>query len=639
MLMEAERVSDAASLLTEIETRWASVPFAEGQDGRQWAAEFADQHDAIRQARQPVRWPRGYVKNAVKETEQGSVVLSYGRAFIPFQSSKGQFFNDLVIEHQQQHLVARNGLGQIQWQFPLSKIAELEQVAFNRALMRVDACGHLLILSLGDQVIALDTLSTKDDGTPTVAWSESVDGADMAALQRYLLQPGVGNAPGWIGGGGLMGPPGYSFGAGFALGESLVCIKRSRVCAALDPATGETLWKRDGISTQSMIFGDDRYVLVVPRQSTEARVFRASDGAELESLTIPPEEQRVMTAGRRILCWEPNGREHRLKMIDPLRSGKESVVWGPYLFPRDAKQQVVEREAIAVFGPEGKFQLIRLADGQSIVDSQLELEQPLTDIVVLRRDGQYIVIANNSVIRRDPKRHVSQVTGVKAHRIGTAKIYAFDVGGTALWEKPTVVEDQFLPLVQPQAVPCLTFACAVHEMTPDRPQQAKIAILSVDTRSGAIVAHREFTHGGNALEIAVEPDESRVEIRMQKETLSLKFTDEPVPEDGYLEAAEVPSNPLEAIWRAVLKGAVVPEGKSDSGKSSAKPPEGEGDLAKDKGGNGTVGDAKTGEGPPEEGSTAASDAFPERPERAIPPPPMDPAIRDRIPPADLLRSR
>lgn len=574
LLVGAKREEDASRLLAEIENRWADVPFGDNKAGRQWAAEFARQNDAILRSREPVRWPAGLVKSSVTETDQGSVVLSYSRGVVPFRSSQGLFYGDLVVEHyrqQEQLIVAKNGFGQIIWRFPLDSVAAPDELPTNQILTRVDACGHLLLLTLGNQIVALDTLVTKDDGTPTVAWRESSDYVDAPIMASHTFPAQMQNAQGWLGGSVFGGRPDYSPGNVVVLGESLVCVKRSRTCAVLDAATGATLWEREGISPQSTVFGDDKYVLIVPRQATEARVFRASDGRELEPHAVPPDEQRLMTIGRKILCWEPHERDFHLKLVDPLAAGEDGVLWGPLAFPRSSnpRQQLVDQDLLAVFSSLGKLQLIRLSDGKLLVDTQLEAERPLSDVVVFPRDGQFLVVANDNMSPRNPKRQVLQVTGLKARRIGKARIYSFDSQGTPLWKKPTIVEDHFLPLVQPRGAPCLTFACMVREAVPSQSRQTGVDILCVDTRSGAIVAREEFAQASHALEIVAAPNESKVEIRMQQETLTLEFTDDPVPEGGAATGAAVriPDNPLEAIWQAILDGTTTREGKYHSRNS------------------------------------------------------------------------
>lgn len=627
MLAAADRPADANSLLKEIETRWPDVSFDGGKTGRQWAAEFAAQDEAIGKSRVPVQWPRGLVKSSVTESESGNVFPTYSRGFIPFQGDRGVFCRDLAIEHQQQFLVARDSLGQVQWQFPLDRIDNLSQLAANRGLLRAAACGHILIVSLGDRVVALDTLARDDDGSPKVAWSESTEELNPAVFMRNVFPIPGGNSM-------LAGSMGYVPGTAILLGESLVCVKRSRTCAALDPATGQTLWERNGISTQSAVFGDEHYVLIVPRQSTSARVLRASDGAELEPRVVPPEGHRLAAVGRRIVCWEQGDRI--LKMVDPMCSGPEGVVWGPHRFPLNTRAEMVDDEMIAVYSPEGKFRLIRMADGASIIDAEFESEMPVTDVIVFRQGDNYIVVANNSLSSRDPRRQVQPMAGLRARRIGTARIFAFDGNGVALREKPTVIENHCLPLTQLPGVPCLVFACMVYETAGGQPRQAKVDILCVDTRSGDIVARRQFAHASHAFEMAAIPEKASLEIRMPQETLALQFTDEPVPEGAYpdqtLDATGAPSNPLEAIWRAVIDGTTVPEGKYYPRKTRPDQVPAQADPLPPK-------NVKEPARSPKTDQAEALRKIGGSARQAIPPPPLEPALRDVIPPAQEVPSR
>ena len=632
LLIDANRPKDAASLLSSVETRWADVPFDGDTSARQWAIEFSDRHESVREARVPVRWPLGLVKASVEETDPGSAVLSYSRNAIPFQGPKGLFARDLVIEHhrhQDQQIVAKDAYGQIQWRFPLSTIAERERFPVTHVLTSVDACGHLLILSMGTQVIALDTLATGDDGAPTIAWHESLDQLDLSLLGQRAFPLQIRNAQGWFGG------TQFGYGTGFAasstvvLGESLVCLKHARSCVALEPATGRTLWKRDGISAQSAIFGDDQYVLIASPQSTEATVLDANDGAELQHCTIPPADQRLMTIGRKILCWEPHGedpskQEFHLKLVDPLALGENRVIWGPHVFEGQSRPrpQMIDEESLAVFTANGMFQLIRLNDGERLVDTKIDGEKPISDVVVFPRESHYIVVANDNVNRHDPKRHVSPVTGVKSRRIGTARVLCFDSEGKSVWENPVIVEDHCLPLVQPEKVPCLTFACMVRGTIPGQSRQGGAEVLCLDTRSGAVVAQERFGHASHTLEIVGAPDESLLEIRMQQETLSLLFTDEPIPEGGAVGRAVRPQNsPLEAIWRAVTEGTGAREStyrSRNSPSDAAKPSRDLPSSDPTEKASGTLGN--------EAEAAVPADR------KVAPPPPLEPAVRGRIEP-------
>ena len=641
LLVNADRPADAASLLSEIETRWPDVPFGDNQSRRQWAVDYANRHDTIRQSRLQVPWPRGLVKTSLAESERENVALAYSGSYTPFENTRGRFFADLVIEHrrhQDQQIVAKNASGQVEWRFSLSSISERERYPVNQVLTGVDSCGHLLILSLGNQIIALDTLAMTEDGTPTIAWHETLDQMDLLPQSRRNVPVQLRNGQNWLGAQNPMAGGGHTSGTTFVVGEHLVCLKRSRSCTALDPATGNVLWERSDMSAQSLVFGDDRHVLITSPQTDEAIVLRAEDGAELKSCPIPPREQRLMTLGREILCWEPHTRqadndpvrheELRLCLIDPLESDENRVVWGPLSYDAKSKPrpQLVNHDLLAVFTPEGKFQLIRLTDGKVLIDTQIETKKSLSDIVVFPREGHYLVVANDNSSGRNPKRHVSPIGGLRSRRIGHAKVYCFDSEGAPVWEQPTVVEDHSLPLVQPKKAPCLTFARMVRETTPGQPRETGAEVLCLDTRSGAIVAEERLARASHALEIVAVPEESKVEIRMQQETLSLLFTDEPIPEGGYPHGtARAPDSPLEAIWRAVTEGATAREAKYHFRRSSPENGEKEAEPSQAVAGKDKAAPADDGKKP-----VGAKEADQQR--KVAVPPPLEPAVRGEITP-------
>ena len=673
MLVDAGRGADAAVIARRLETDFASVPVSAGQTGNEWARALREKHGELDSARQAGAWPAGRVRHSSSPAE-AQTLPSYGRWVIPEQQSRGPFLDDLTIELHQQplRLVARDGLGRRKWELPLDEIADQGQLALSRSLMRIDACGHLLILSLGNMIVALDALRADEKTPPKVAWQQPIEALDPETLRQQLSQLQMQSSPGWLGAPRLGGAAGYSFGTAVVLGDGLICLKRSRACAALDPASGEELWRRENISSQSTVFGDGQFVLIAPPRSTTAAVLRASDGRQLGLCTVPPEEQRLATVGRCILTWQGKGRGYELAMIDPWKEGKRQTVWGPRQFEIDAKVQIVDHQAVAVYSAGGRFTIFRLSDGEPIVDEQLAAERELTDILVLRRAGRYVLIANNAIGRENASRRISQVAGVMGRRIGQAKVYAFDAGGKRLWKQPLAVSDQYLPLVQPSAAPCLTFASMVQQYVPNQQNQAQTNVLCVDVRTGAKIFEDRFEGPSHTFDIIGNAENSTIVISMQQRTLTLKFTDEPLPQPRDAENQQgepkTAGRMLEAIWRAVLEGAArdpaAPRGDDGQGAednrgqaSKANAPQTneqtkaahsnqEGLLRNGPGAPAgretrTTGGAPAGRetrttgGAPagrETRTTGGTPAGREEPKRLAPPRPLAPAIRGQIPP-------
>ena len=102
--------------------------------------------------------------------------------------------------------------------------------------MRIDACGHMLILSRGNMIVALDALRADEKTPPKVAWQQPIEALDPETLRQQLSQLQMQSSPGWLGAPRLGGAAGYSFGTAVVLGDGLICLKRSR---AARPRSGQ----------------------------------------------------------------------------------------------------------------------------------------------------------------------------------------------------------------------------------------------------------------------------------------------------------------------------------------------------------------------------------------------------------------
>ena len=139
---------------------------------------------------------------------------------------------------------------------------------------------------------------------------------------------------------------------------------------------------------------------------------------------------------------------------------------------RSMQVQIVDHQAVAVYSAGGRFTIFRLSDGEPIVDEQLAAERELTDILVLRRAGRYVLIANNAIGRENASRRISQVAGVMGRRIGQAKVYAFDAGGKR--RETAACGERSVPAAgPPSAAPCLTFASMVQQYVPNQQNQRR----------------------------------------------------------------------------------------------------------------------------------------------------------------------
>jgi len=477
---------------------------------------------------------------------------------IEYVGSRSPFFTETTVELDQNppELIGRDGLGRQRWKMSLAEVAREQRFILNHSLARVKVFGHLLMLSLGQKVLAVDTLSSGDLASPKVLWSQNLDEPGPTAagsrVRIQMVMPGViqafPNAPSANLLAGLPGP----------INEQLVCFRRLRNCVAVEPASGKTLWVRRDVRPDRVLFGDGEYVFVVPPGETTATVLSAADGSVLGKREVPPEPERRAALGRCLLVWRETGSECVLDLVDPWEGRS---VFPPRKFHPASRFCVLGHEAAAVMEPTGKFLLLGLPDGRTLIEAALEPEPYLSDIVVLRSPDGYLLVTSSQAQDNAQARRVSPMRGWNSPAIDRGRVYAFDRSGKPLWPKPTKVDDVFLPVDQPCRLPVLVFASMVQERQPSRVTY-KTAILALDKRTGRVVCKEEFDNPTATFELSGDPQQKTVEIRLQQQTLVLSFTDKPVAAAAAEGGAAAPSRPLrsvEAVWNAWKKSLGIPE--------------------------------------------------------------------------------
>ena len=318
-------------------------------------------------------------------------------------------------------------------------------------------------------------------------------------------------------------------------------------------------------------------------QKSSLGITPQSDG-KLIRLTVPPlsEEQRkklsavvrdkaeearvsLATFGRRILVWSNTDTHCVLEMVDPWDHTK---AWPAIKFAPDAQLTLVDREeAVAVYEPDGRFVLVDLTDGESVIDAQLEPEPLLSGIFVFPSRENYVLVtqaAEESPVHRDPNRRVQPVHGSQSVRIGRGQVYAFDRDGNSLWESSRTVRDRYLPLNQPARLPVLTFASVVRQRKDGKKFETAVSVLSLDRRNGRAVLDTSLKGPTNSFRLVGDPEKKTVRLQLQSATVTMTFTAEPlppVPEDGEAAATpeeRSPSSPVRAVWDAIRKAAIGP---------------------------------------------------------------------------------
>jgi outer membrane protein assembly factor BamB/tetratricopeptide (TPR) repeat protein len=523
LLRQAGRPQDAAIYYR----RLAGVVGADGKTGKPWLDSLpAD--DPVRPllaAASP--WPVGNVLVEKVPPKRPPTPTGNNQSSIEFQGDRSPFFLETTVDLQQAppQLVGRDGYGNVLWHLSLMEIARENRFSLNQSAMRVQAQGHLLLLSVGDRVLAIDTLC-KAGGSARVLWSQDLDEPRTDLARSAQLRILLANQPAAVQQFRMAnGEPAISLPE--AVSGQMLCLRRSHTCLGLDPATGQTIWTRQDIRPESTLFGDQDYIFVAPLNDSKTLVLRARDGTTAGVREV--RSARFATLGRNVLAWHAEGDRATLEMIDAW-TGK--AVWPERRFAASAQLALADREAIGIFEPGGRFLLIALPNGATITDTTLLPEPGLTRITLLRSPDQFLLITQSGEGEDDAQRQVQAMPGTngeRVQRVTKGRVYGFDRQGKSLWPKPVKIDDQFLLLDQPSRLPVLVFAAMINQRVQQRMENTT-ALLAIDRRNGRVVLNERSHATTHFFTIVGDPEKNKtVDMQLLNRTVRLTFTDQPLP--------------------------------------------------------------------------------------------------------------
>jgi outer membrane protein assembly factor BamB len=526
-------------------------------------------------------WPVGRIDVSTSPTKNLNR-NGYGRCTLNLRGNPGPYFRDLALQfdYNRRAVIAYDPLGREKWQVPLTANGQQQYYySFNSNMTHGCANGHLLLLCLGWKVIAIDTLGTGSNGSPRVLWTQDLMGQGLDAgngafppqlaalnwqLQRQFAQIHDQSK--------LLGP----------VRRGYACFQRFHSVVAVDPRTGETLWSRQNMPFGCDLFGDDEYVFALPPDSDEATVLRAWDGEVVGKRRIPRitgqqvlpngerktvfgrfEETCRASFGRNLLLWWPEGSQRVLTLVDPLE-GRD--LWKGRKFASNAVVSVVNNEVVGVMEPSGRFVLISLPDGRTIADVKLEPESSLMTISLDVGD-QYLLLVHGSQGEANAPQFQPMPGGLYMP-IHQGRLYAIDRQGKLQWPKPVVIKNQFLLSNQPADVPIVTFACQSFQQKPNGQARYQASVLCIDKRNGRTAFQKTFDNATGLFEVSGDAAKKTVDLTMQQTTVTLTFTDKPLPPPSATNApsdkASATKKTIHALWDSVQK--VLGSGDDQSGR-------------------------------------------------------------------------
>ncbi|HEY3394108.1 MAG TPA: PQQ-binding-like beta-propeller repeat protein [Lacipirellulaceae bacterium] len=556
--------------LAEAEIEQLQLPVA-GEDGGEAAAHSAI--TALSQDANLPQWPTGKVIGDVKSVASGSrdraeraqvEQLGYRQLRIEQDVPAGpttQWF----VSGDYSELVGRNPLGDDIYRIRLGPTNWAQQYRDSN-LVYAARLGHLLIASLGGQILAIDSRQNQAglDGTPL--WqatpfgriaSEGLRGRRGARVRAYRTtrrspyhasssRKRNSSAAALLG----------SLGPVTARG---VIYQEQNQLKCVDPLNGETLWLRTDIPAGCELFGDDEYVFAADLSARKAHVLRLSDGQLLGKRDLPKFEW-LMTVGRNLATLgsrtERGNRASLVQVVDIW--SQETLFEADY--PPAAQISVVEPDCVAICDPSGRFQLINVRTGQAVVNRPIDAVPELRGIQTLRSGDSIFVMLNRQAQNQQHKPLIHP-----EHPITDGPVYAFNLKtGQPMWPSAALVRNRAIALSQPLDLPMLVFAEHMMTRDPSTSDRMQLRLLCLDKRTGETVYRNDNLPQTSASRFRIRAQrgaDPRVTIETGSSKIELAVTDEPKPpqppaNDELESAREVGRRGLLGLGERMLRGAI-----------------------------------------------------------------------------------
>lgn len=402
----------------------------------------------------------------------------------------------------------------------------------NYSLTHARINGHLLVISMGMEILAIDMFQAIRNPAEAILWRKSlVHTPPGITNQRMSIQVQHLNHP-W---GGMRQVFADSqkrlHGATGLVASDGVYYMNVRELVCAEPTTGETIWSRESLSQGSDVFGDDELIFVVPPSSDEARVFSSLDGKDLGKRKVHALENRWTTSGRNVLAWEQDSSNGKLRlMLYDAWTGDE--IWREEV-PLTAKATLVEQDEVALLQEDGRFVIRSLRDDQIKIEASLKAEENLMSVHVLRSMDQYILATNRSVSTQ-PNSTAATIRAISsgtAMPLVTGNVYAFErTSGKPSWDAPVAIERFGLPMGQPTESPVLLFLRHMRPATSSGSTRYQTSILCIDRRNGKTLVQKDDIPAQTyTYDVIADRQKQTVTASLPNTSIAIKMSDEPAP--------------------------------------------------------------------------------------------------------------
>jgi len=523
MFAKAELWDTATWYAKQLKTRFAGQVLPQGKTGAE-VAQTLLASPKTPPAAEP--WPTG----RVDIREISAKIAQTPRAMIADALLLPQFGGAVIEIENGMQLVAR-GLDRDFWQVPFRHPETGHPIAIAPQGHRLAARGRMLVFSTGCYLLGINTAGSVRNSDVEIRWVQPlIDQYSTGSAAPMFALPHWENTAWGTRRVTLRSAHSDPLGSLTPVVGRQVTFVRGRQLVSLDVLSGQTVWVRDNVPEASEVFGDEECIYLVPPDRTTVQVYRTTDGAALPAKRVPPWSQVMRAVGRKLIAWSSDGKQVTVRLFDV---ATQQDVW-TRTYDATAKANFADDGRLGVLQRDGKFQLLDVATGKTLIDATVDAIDPLGAIFILRHHDRYVLAATHTAnadtqqydgwvirpLQRPGQTHTPTINGA---------MHGFDEQGRLAWSQP--VRHLSLPLEQPSGSPVIGLMSHLYGVTSQRTVRTGLGLVLVDKRTGKVI-YRGMQDGmPGVYQQHVDREGQFIEFRTNLGTVRMTFTDEAWPED------------------------------------------------------------------------------------------------------------
>jgi len=301
-----------------------------------------------------------------------------------------------------------------------------------------------------------------------------------------------------------------------------VCYQIGSRLMAADTDTGELLWVRRDVPSQAEAIADDQHVLLLDPQTSEALLFRATDGELLTQRPVPLVDAWLWFGGTQLISFVGPPETRTLECLDVLTGQKR---WTESLSPT-TRCAMLEDGGVACLDQNGQWRVLDRVTGQERSSGTTPKFSRLDFLWVQPENDGYLVVAGATT----PVAKDLVVGTYEGNQVPIAgRVLKIPLGGKQpVWQVP--LPPTAFQVIQPSNIPILAFAGRVlsHPTAEEPNPRARFSALFLDRRTGEVVFKADDPAAPGMYQFEFDGDRRRIKANF----LTFVVEMQPQPAEG-----------------------------------------------------------------------------------------------------------